>query len=139
MFVSIPALVSIVCLAIALIVASMSAWELRRFLAETPSLASPDDMARFKRIVGRNMYQALLMLGVVAGGGIVVLVGLVLRWTTWTELFIVLGQAIVFSLLAMWLKSLESKVKSLRATQPELEAERDRIVKVWTSAMFPDW
>jgi hypothetical protein len=130
-------------LAVWLLTAALSvvaARDMKRFLAETPVLQSAADLDRLKRVAARNMYGALIMLAVAAGVVVLLAVAVTTGWTDWNE---VAGVLCVSSALligpGVWVKSIEARVKAVPAADPDLRAERDRVVKIWWTKALPRW
>lgn len=125
--------------ALALALVGYATIALRRFAAATPRIATPADLARFKRVAARQMVLALVQIGLLgaplllyAAGGI----------TGHIALRGDVGYLLVPSLLVLGAgllaKRVERRVHQLPASA-ELQHERDRVVQVWLTRPLPDW
>ena len=120
---------------------SLWGWmRLRRFLNEHPLLATQLEFDEFKRVVKSNMYLALAFIGLVIIGVLTVVAGLTLGGFTRLELLlvsVVLGG--VYSSTGGAILVLERRMKSLDVDGTVSQDEYERVVKTWTSNVFPDW
>lgn len=118
----------------------LSGWvgiEVRRFVKETASIADPETLERFKAIARRNMRLALLqavflLTGIILGIVLIVAHGM-------TALVAVLATNAVLIAVSKYLGYFEKQARSLPAATPALEAEHQRVSKVWVSRMLPDF
>ena len=112
--------------------------ELRRFAAEVPRLASSHDLERFKRVVARQMYAALVQIVLLASPALVFFVGVVDGALSGSDILYVVIPAAVIIVIAQANRRDEARVRELPA-EPELAAQRDRIVRTWVRRPLPDW
>jgi hypothetical protein len=124
---------------IALAMAVISGMEMKAFVAEVQVMRTAEQLARFKRLAARNMYGALLqiLLFIVPWG--VYIFGLSQQVLRQGEVVIIFVLSIVTFLVSMFLKKDEEAARALRVEDPDLRAERDRVVKTWMHKAFPDW
>lgn len=113
--------------------------ELRHFADETPRLESTADLQRFRRVVGRQMYAALVQILLLALPPIIFFYGLTRKILTVGDLLLVVLPAAAIIVLAQLNRRHETRVRSIPAADPELERERDRIVRTWNRRPLPDW
>lgn len=113
--------------------------ELRRFVARTPMLASTHDLERFKRVVARQMYAALVQLPLVIAPAAVYGLGLFSDVLVVRDIAYVIGPSLALLLLARQYKRLEADAQTLACADDLLRAERDRIVDTWRHKALPDW
>ena len=125
--------------ALALVNALIQGNDLKRFLEDTPELASSLDLEKFKGIAGRQMRAALVQgaLLMIAPGCF--FWGLFVDALTPGDFVWILLPSVIVILAARSFRSLEMKAWSLPATDQYLAGERDHIVKVWRSKPLPDW
>jgi uncharacterized membrane protein len=109
----------------------------RIFLAQHSGIGNPADLNRYKTLVRRQMYLALLMIALLIAGfstGIALvaekrLVGLA---------YVVLANAGVAGV-ALAHRNLEKRARNLPTTTPELEAEYRRVSESWVKKALPDF
>ena len=114
--------------------------ELRRFLQEVPMLRSSADLERFERVVARQMYGALAQIIFIGGPFLLFWFGvyrgdLVVRDIA---LFVLLPAAIIV-VIGLAYRQVERRGKMIPAASPELEQQRDAIVRTWMQKPLPDW
>jgi hypothetical protein len=117
--------------AIAAVNALVHGSQLRAFLQRTPAFTTYQNIVDFEKVVARQMYAALLQIGL--------LVGLVRGALDINDVLFVILPALVIGALGMAFKVLENTVRAIPADDPILEERRDHIVRVWNRKPFPDW
>jgi hypothetical protein len=125
--------------AIAVVNALVHGSQLRAFLQRTPAFATYQDIVDFEKVVARQMYAALLQIGLLVSPGIVFVVGLVRGALDINDFLFVLLPALAIGALGAAFKVLENTVRAIPTDDPILEERRDHIVRVWNSKPFPDW
>jgi len=113
--------------------------ELKKFVASTPILASSRDIEEFKTTVAHQMYAALAQIALLATPPILYFAGLftgVLRPSDFV--FILVPSVLIIAVAAIY-RGEEARAKTLPATDPELERQRDAIVRTWMRKPWPDW
>jgi hypothetical protein len=113
--------------------------QLRAFLQRTPAFTTYQDIVEFEKVVARQMYAALLQIGLLASPAIVLVFGLVRKILAADDILFVILPALAIAALGMAFKHLENKVRAIPAEDPILEERRQHIVRVWNSKPFPDW
>jgi archaellum biogenesis protein FlaJ (TadC family) len=112
--------------------------ELRRFAMEVPRLESSHHLERFKQVVARQMYAALVQIVLLALPAVVFVVGIARGALTTGDILFVVIPAAVIILIAQVNRRDEARVRELPA-EPTLTAQRDRIVRTWVRKPLPDW
>lgn len=125
--------------AIAAVNALVHGSQLRAFLQRTPAFTTYQDIIEFEKVVARQMYAALLQIGLLASPAIVLVIGLVRKVLAANDILFVLLPALAIAALGMAFKHLEHKVRTIPAEDPILEERRQHIVQVWNTKPFPDW
>ena len=125
--------------AIAAVNALVHGSQLRAFLQRTPAFTTYQDIVEFEKVVARQMYAALLQIGLLVSPGIVFVVGLVRGGLEINDVLFVILPALAIAALGMAFKILENAVRAIPADDPILEERRDHIVRVWNNKPFPDW
>lgn len=115
------------------------AGELRRFLDQTSTLSSTIDLERFKQVVARQMYAALVQIFVLGSPLLLFFFGIYRGDIHPTDLLWIVVPSLVVMVLGFMYKGLESKVKGIPTGSDELARQRDAIVSTWNSKPFPDW
>jgi len=118
----------------------LSGWvgiEVRRFVKETTSIADPETLERFKAIARRNMRLALVQIVFLGSGLLLGIVLIVVHGVP--ALLVVLATNAVLIAISRYLGHFEKLARSLPAATPALEAEHQRVSKVWVSQMLPDF
>jgi hypothetical protein len=125
--------------AIAAVNALVHGSQLRAFLQRTPAFTTYQNIVDFEKVVARQMYAALLQIGLLVSPGIVFVIGLVRGALDINDVLFVILPALVIGALGMAFKVLENTVRAIPADDPILEERRDHIVRVWNRKPFPDW
>jgi len=112
---------------------------LQAFLRNVSGLASSADLERFKRVVARQMYAALVQLALLAVPPILYAVGLVIGVLVPGDIVYILVPSAVVIVVAQLFKPLETRVKAIPAANGELARQRDEIVHTWMKKPLPDW
>lgn len=112
--------------------------ELRHFAMEVPRLESSHHLERFKQVVARQMYAALVQIVLLALPAVVFVVGITRGALTAGDILFVVIPAAVIILIAQVNRRDEARVRELPA-EPTLTAQRDRIVRTWVRKPLPDW
>jgi len=114
--------------------------ELRALLERVPVVRSSTDLEDFKAVVARQMYATLGQIvlglgpfGVWAWGrfGLGLLSG--------SDLLFATVPAMLLGLPGLWNQGIEARAKQMPCDDPVLQAELDRVVRVWMRRPFPDW
>jgi hypothetical protein len=113
--------------------------ELRSFLARTATLESSLDLLRYRKVVGHQMYAALAQIGLLLAPLLVFIVGILLDVLEASDIVFVIAPALVIIVVAVVFRGWEQHAKTIPAADPELEAQRDAVVRTWMRKPFPDW
>ena len=106
------------------------------FLSRGKPIATATDLAEFKAMARRQMYQALLQMVLLGAGCLIGLYGLL---TGKLGLLLVLAlNGLVFAM-GMAFRGLESRARSLPVDDPELKAEYARVCNSWLHKPTPDF
>jgi len=123
--------------------AILNAWwfgsELQRFANQVRSFSSTNEIERFKGVVARQMYAALVQIVLLIVPPILFFVGLARgALTPGDVVFIIVPSAVVILVAALY-KQTEKQVKSIPAQDDELQRQRDKIIHTWLKKPLPDW
>jgi len=124
---------------LALAITIMSGMEMKAFVVEVRVMRTAEDLARFKRLAARSMYGALAQIVLVLIPWGVYIVGLSRQALLQSEMTIIFVLSIVTILVNLLLKKDEEAARGLPVEDPELKAERDKVVKTWMHKALPDW
>ena len=113
--------------------------QLKAFLERTPAFATYQDIVEFEKVVARQMYAALVQIGLLAAPGVVLVVGILRGVLSVGDILYVVLPSFVILGLGVAFKQVENKVRAIPVSDPILEERRDHIVKVWMTKPFPDW
>jgi protein-S-isoprenylcysteine O-methyltransferase Ste14 len=113
--------------------------ELKRYVARTQVLDSSLAILRYKKMVANQMRAALVQIVLLATPVIAFVAGMMLEWFHGTDLFIVIIPSLVIVAIALYFRGWEMMARSIPATDPEIEEERDAIVRTWLRKALPDW
>lgn len=113
--------------------------ELKSFVIATPQFESSHDIEQFKTVVGHQMYAALAQIALLATPPILYFAGLFLGVLRPSDFVFILFPSMVILVVAAIYRSWEARAKALPATDPELERQRDIIVRTWMRRPWPDW
>ncbi len=113
--------------------------ELKSFIASTPKLASSRDMEEFKTVVAHQMYAALAQIVLLATPPILYFAGLFQGVLRPSDIVFILVPSMVILAVAAIYRGGEARAKTMPATDPELERQRDAIVQTWMRKPWPDW
>lgn len=113
---------------------------LKRFQRNVPSIRTPDDLSRLKKLATVQMYAALIALALMAVPTLVWIYGhFVEGQLGWLDLLLfVFVPVVIWQFVAGTLSGPAKEVRAISAV-PELQAERDHVVDVWLNRAFPDW
>jgi uncharacterized membrane protein len=126
--------------AIYAVAAGISLWslaQLNRFLAETRSIADETCLERSKAVVRIQMYLALVLI-VTLTAGVIAGVIVIARHGVRGFLAVILANALVLGL-GLYHKTVEARVRSLRAGSEALANEYRRVCDTWTKKAVPDF
>ena len=113
--------------------------ELKDFVSSTPRLESSHDIEKFKIIVAHQMYAALVQIVFLATPPIVYFIGIFRGVLSPSDIvFIIVPSAVILIVAAMY-RGHEKRAKSIPTADPELERQRDAIVRTWLRKPLPDW
>jgi hypothetical protein len=110
---------------LAAVIALVLGLELKRFLAQTPVLTSISGIVAFRREVTRQMYGALAVLALGVAAAATASAGLLLGFSEWRELPVLLGTGGLFAAVGVWSRSIESRARSIPVGDDEIGRRRD--------------
>lgn len=113
--------------------------ELRSFLNETPAIRTSMDIERFKTIVARQMYVALVQVVVFGTPGLLMGYAIFTNQISVLEFLYMMSVFSVGVVQGLWGRKIEKQVQTLPVPDPKLKEERDQIVYVWKHKPFPTW
>lgn len=125
--------------ALGLLNAAVHARRMVDFLRTTPRLDSSRAMERFKELAAGQMRAALLQGMLLVTAPVCYLWGLVSTALRGADFIWILIPSAVVIVAGRTFRTIELKVWTLPATEPEFEAQRDRIVHTWKTKALPDW
>jgi len=125
--------------AVAVLNAIIHGSQLKQFLERTPAFATYQDIVEFEKVVARQMYAALVQIGLLVAPGVVLVVGILRGVLSVGDILYVVLPSFVILALGVAFKQVENKVRAIPVSDPILEERRDHIVKVWMTRPFPDW
>lgn len=123
--------------ALGLLISAWNGRQMKQFLAEVSMLEDHHDLERFKDEAGRNMYFALVIMGLIGIAAVPVIAGFIFYGQIF--LTVTLGVGATYSLSGYCLTKLEKKIQKIPTANEALERERDRIVTIWLKKALPDW
>jgi len=109
---------------------------IRSFLANTRMISSTMDLDNFKRLVRRQMFQALLQMALL-GAGLVLGIYALVKEEAGLLLILVLN-AVIFASGQMG-KGFEERARSLKVSDPLLESRYKAVCHTWVHKPFPDF
>lgn len=113
--------------------------ELKRFADRTPLLETPLEMTKYRRLIARQMYAALLQLLLLAVPPIVFFHGLIHKILTVPDILFVVVPSAVIIVIAQLNRRHEARVRTLPAATEQMTEERDAVVRTWVRKPLPDW
>jgi len=113
--------------------------EMKDFVADMPALQTVEHLNCFKRLVARNMYGALAQIVLFLIPWVVYVFGLNYRALLQGEVAIIFALSIATFIANLRMKKDEEAVRHLPVEDPDLRAERDRVVETWMRKVLPDW
>jgi hypothetical protein len=126
--------------AVYLVHAVMAAWSyvaLRRFLAETPVVATQEDLRRYKDLVRVQMYLAVAALGILLLGFVFGIV-FAMRYGCIGIVMVMASSAWLLGV-GLCLKRLEVRARSLQVTGVGLADEYHKVSQAWVKKPLPDF
>jgi len=112
---------------------------LKRFMDETPSIDTNRDLDKFKEVVRKQMYAALLQIVLMGLPILIFLYGAVTGLMRFGDILYVIIPNTVVIIVGKALRKIEKKAQSLPVSSPELEKARNDIVYCWEKKPLPDW
>jgi hypothetical protein len=113
--------------------------ELKNFLSSTPSLESSRDLERFKAVVAHQMVAALVQIVLLATPPVLFFVGVFRGVVRPSDILYIIGPSAVILVVASVYRGHERRARAIPTTDPELEKQRDAIVRTWLRKPLPDW
>jgi hypothetical protein len=113
--------------------------ELRRFVQSTPILTSTRDLERFKEVVAHQMIAALAQIGLLALPPVIYFIGLWNKVLEPSDIVYVVAPSLLILVVAGAYRGWEKRAKTIQTTDPELEAQRNAVVRTWMRKPWPDW
>ncbi len=112
---------------------------LKSFMDETPRIDTNADLEKFKDVVRKQMYAALLQIVLMGLPILIFLYGAVTGLMRFGDILYVIFPDAVVIIVGKALRKIEKKAQSLPVSSPELEKARDKIVYCWEKKPLPDW
>ena len=122
--------------ALALINTLMAAVQLKGLLSRTLSIDSRQSLEDFKRIARRQMYQALVQMGLLVAACILGLYGIL---TGRLSLLLVIAVNGAIFGISRALQGIERRARSLPVSEEQLASEYRRVCEAWVRKPFPDF
>jgi hypothetical protein len=113
--------------------------QLNQFLERTSAFTTYQDIVEFEKIVARQMYAALVQIGLLVAPGVIFVVGLVRGVLTVNDILFVGLPSVWILALGVAFKKVENKVRSIPVSDPILAERRDHIIRIWMTKPFPHW
>ena len=102
--------------------------ELQKFAKEVRAFSSTHEIERFKGVVGRQMYAALVQIVLLVVPPVLFFVGIATSALTPGDIIFIIVPSAVVILVAALYKQTETKVKTIPANDDELRRQRDAIM-----------
>jgi len=106
---------------------------------ETPRIDSNRDLEKFKEVVRKQMYAALLQIVLMGLPILIFLYGAVTGLMRFGDILYVIIPNTVVIIVGKILRRIEKRAQSLPVSSPEMEKARDAIVYCWEKKPLPDW
>ncbi len=113
--------------------------QMKNFLSLMPAIKNQKDMNRFKSIVKRQMYAALIFPAFSVIMILIFLYGVKSGALAAGDLVYIIIPSVLLLLFSKFIKQTEMKLRNIKTDDPNLKKERDRVVSVWIGKAFPDW
>jgi hypothetical protein len=113
--------------------------DLKRYSERTQILATRLDMLRFKKVVARQMYAALIQAVLLIVPLVIFFTGVSFEILNPSEILLVIVPSVIMIFVAVFSRRWEYRVKTIAAADPEIEEQRDAIVRTWLRKPWPDW
>ncbi len=123
-------------LAVALVNSFISAAGVKKFLSLHPLISSSPDLESFKEMVRKQMYQALVQIGLLGIANIVGIYGILTRRI---NLLLIIALDAVLIILSKSFKKFEEQARTLKVTDAALESQYDSICSTWVKKALPDF
>lgn len=112
---------------------------LKQFMGGTPRIETAADLETFKSVVKKQMYAALVQIGLLGLPIILYLMGMITRTLRFGDFVYVLIPNLAVIVVGRILRGVEKKAQRLPVSDPQLEKARDEIVYTWEKKPLPDW
>lgn len=112
---------------------------LRRLVSDVRTLTSEYDMRRYRHEVRLQMYAALAQIGFLSTPILLLFYGAFSRRLRPLDVLYVIIPSVIVIIVGRIMKKTEQAAKNMPASTPELELERNRVVRIWDTRPLPDW
>lgn len=113
-------------------------WLMKAFLRDIPAIDSHGNLVRLKRLVGFQMYGALLQTFLLVVPFGLFFLGVYLNALSTSDVRYAIVASAVSLLAGLYVKSVEAEVKGMSVAE-EFRHEYAEIIDVWMNKVFPTW
>jgi hypothetical protein len=112
---------------------------LMQYVKKTRYLRTEQDLDRFKTVVARQMYAAVVQMGLLILPLVFYLVGVFTGILYPTDLPMIIVPAALILVLGYVFKKVEVAARNIPALNLRIEKQRDLIAATWKKKALPDW
>jgi len=113
--------------------------EVKKFLDENRRISGAMDLSRFKDMVRKQMYQALLQIALHIGMGTLTVLGTLLGSISGVNFVLVMVLYGIVIYAGNQGKPLEKRARDLPVDDPQLQPEYRAVCRSWRTRAFPDF
>ncbi len=113
-------------------------WLMKAFLREAPAIRSHADLVKLKRLVGFQMYGALLQTFLLVVPFGLFFLGVYVGALATTDVRYAIVASVVALVAGLYVKSVEGEIRGMPVSD-EFRHEFAEIIDVWMNKMFPTW
>jgi hypothetical protein len=110
--------------------------KMKSFLSGTQSISTAHDLENFKALARTQMYQSLIQIVVLGGGGLLGLYGIFIGEV---GLMLVIGLNVAVFVIAKLIKGMENRVRDLPVNDGSLVTQYRAVCESWVKKPFPDF
>lgn len=112
---------------------------LRHYVRQTKRIRDMDGLAKFQKIVARQMYAALVQLALMVVPMAIYFIGIPTEILRLADIVYVMIPGGILIALGYHFKKVEAEVCRIPALGKDLDDQRLAVIKIWKTRPLPDW
>jgi hypothetical protein len=112
---------------------------LQHYVRSTKRIEDMSGLARFQKIVARQMYAALVQLALLVVPMILYFIGIPSQILRFSDIIFVFIPGGILIALGYHFRKVEAEVCRIPALGEDLDKQRMAVIKIWRTRPFPEW